>query len=305
MKASVGKKAIVLVFFLLFGLAIYSPSYGQDGKYTLYELGTLGGPNTYAYDINDSSLIVGVGDTDLYNEGTIWQAFTGTKDGISRAFSGGDRQILSQRRQSRRDRCRVQKREGVPDGGGQPVCRSGDSSRGGGELGVSINSGKKVAGYSWNEGVWEKGALWEQDGSGSDIGTLGGGYTRATSVNDADEIAGYSQTAEGSNRAFRWKKILGNEPLADLGVLGDFTDSFGLRINNKGTVVGYSLKYDEFWNETNRACLWGGNGVQELKKNSLRALETILQSQAYGINDADVVVGTHWVEKTAGTGVKQ
>lgn len=294
-KTSIGKRASVLVFLLFFGLAGSIPAYGQDGKYALYELGTLGGPNTYAYDINDASQIVGVGDTNLYREGWVWQAFSGTKEGISALFPGEE--ARSSANAINNDGTIVGNKGGKAFmlGGGSSFVELGVLPGAGASSGLSINSGKKVVGYSWNEGVWERGALWENASPGNDIGTLGGIYTRATSVNNLDQVAGYSQNEGGSNRAFRWKKVLGTEPLTDLGVLDGFTDSFGLRINNKGTVVGYSQKYDIYWNETNLACLWGENGIQELQKNVLRVSETVLQSQAFGINDAGVVVGTHLV----------
>ena len=292
MKTSIGKKASVLVFLLFLGLAISIPAYGQDGKYTLYELGTLGGPNTYAYDINDAGQIVGVGDTILYRDGRVSQAFTGTKDGISSLFPGEERSSANAINRNGTIAGYKNGRAFII-GGGSPLIDLGVLPGAGASSGLSINSGNKVVGYSWIESVMERGVLWEDDGSGnfieSDLGTFGGQYTRATSVNDSGQVAGYSQYPDGANRAFRWK-ISGSEPLSDLGVLSDPGESFAMRINNKGAVAGYSLQ-----DYTARACLWGENGVQELKKKSATGVsESVLYSEAYGINDSGVVVGTYF-----------
>jgi probable HAF family extracellular repeat protein len=302
MKTPAGKIGSLFALLLLCGLGAASPSYGQGGQYTLYELGTLGGPNTYAYDINDSGRIVGVGDTPLYDEGTVWQAFTGTKDGISAVFP--EETVRSSANAINRDGVIAGYKNGRAFlvGGGSPFVDLGVLPGAGASWGLGLNRGKKVVGYSWNPGVSEKGALWEQDGSGNylqnDIGTLGGAYTRATSVNDTDQVAGHSQNATGANRAFRWQKVAGNATLAELGVLTGFTDSFALRINNRGAVAGYNVVMDEFYNQTARACLWGDNGVQELKKKNASGLsESVLYSEAYGINDSGSVVGMYYSEE--------
>ena len=308
MKTSTLKKGTAIVFLLFFGLAGLFPAYGQEGKYTLYELGTLGGSRSKAYDINDTGQIVGESETTLYRDGVVWQAFTGTKDGISPLFPGEEGGSSANAINQDGTIAGFKNGTAFLVGGGSPFSKLGVLPGAGQSSGLGINSGRKVVGYSWNEGVWGKGALWEKDDLdnylGSDLGSFGGLYTRATSVNDSDFVVGYSQDSEGSNRAFRWKKIIGGEPLTDLGVLDGFTESFALRLNNRGTAVGYSLRYDEFWNETIRACLWGENDIQELGKNALRISETVLQSQAYGINDAGLVVGTHWVEIQGEAGVK-
>lgn len=69
-----------------------------------------------------------------------------------------------------------------------------------------------------------------------DLGTLGGGFSVATAINDAGQVAGYSQTATGQVHAFRWSPASG---MRDLGVIfGESSQAFGL--NELGAVAGIS-----------------------------------------------------------------
>jgi len=297
MKASIWKKESFLVFLLLFGLAGYAPSYGQDGKYTLYELGTLGGPASKAFDINDSGQIVGVADTELNDDGgTIWQVFIGTKDGISKLFPGET--VRSSANAINRGGTVAGYKNGNAFivGGGSPFIDFGLLPGATPGEGLGLNNGQKVVGYSSGDEIPEMGSLWEKNGDiylKRNLGTFGGLYTRATSVNDSNQIVGHSQTSESVNRAFRWNST-GAEPMTDLGALADFSQSFAFRINNRGAVAGYSLRYDGY-DPTARACLWGESGIQELKKkNASRVSESVLYSEAYGINDSGFVVGMYW-----------
>jgi probable HAF family extracellular repeat protein len=53
------------------------------------------------------------------------------------------------------------------------------------------------------EGEWHA-FLWE-NGSMTDLRTLGGGYSTASAINDGGEIVGESQTASCQCHAFLWK----------------------------------------------------------------------------------------------------
>ena len=63
MKTLNKKEMMVFVFILFFGLAGFQSVSAQEGKYTLVEIGTPGGPLIYNLDINDSGQVVGTGDT--------------------------------------------------------------------------------------------------------------------------------------------------------------------------------------------------------------------------------------------------
>ena len=69
-----------------------------------------------------------------------------------------------------------------------------------------------------------------------DLGTLGGGYSAASAINDMGQVVGDSTNASGFSHAFIWNRMTG---LKDLGTLGGGY-SAASAINGMGQVVGYS-----------------------------------------------------------------
>jgi len=80
--------------------------------------------------------------------------------------------------------------------------------------------------------------LW-RDGVALDLGNLGGGFSDAAAVNDADQVVGDSTVASGESHAYRWTA----GDLKDLGTLGG-TSSNATAINASGSVTGQSLTVD-------------------------------------------------------------
>jgi probable HAF family extracellular repeat protein len=108
----------------------------------------------------------------------------------------------------------------------------------------------------------------------TDLGTLGGPYSVAFGINDADQIVGYARAADDINHAVLW-----SGELVDLG-LGVAT-----AINDKGQVVGYHQ--DEQAVSGPRAFLWDStSGAKELGPPA-----GWQYSWAYGINTGGQVVG--------------
>ena len=69
----------------------------------------------------------------------------------------------------------------------------------------------------------------------TDLGTLGGGYSEATAINEQGQVVGRSTTASGEYHGIVWH----NGHITDLGSLG-FAWSQVTDINEQGQVVGFS-----------------------------------------------------------------
>jgi probable HAF family extracellular repeat protein len=111
----------------------------------------------------------------------------------------------------------------------------------------------------------------------TNLGTLD---SRASGINDAGQVVGASDTANGQTHAF----ITGPNGvgMTDLGTLGgDFSEAYG--INDTGQVVGESGT-----NRGTHAFITGPNGAGMTDLGTLGGLN----STAYGINNAGQVVGS-------------
>lgn len=112
-----------------------------------------------------------------------------------------------------------------------------------------------------------------------DLGSLGGGFSRATDLNESGTVVGWSWLAdEVTTLAFRWTSGSGMVALAALG-----GDARALAIDESGRVVGWSEAADG----SHRAVLWQSDG-------SLVDLGTLpgdAWSEAVAITDGGLVLG--------------
>lgn len=212
------------------------------------DLGTLGGPDSYAAAINDSNVIVGTAINSEGNRrafryaagtmvdlGTLGGAHSGAGDINNRgdivgsADIGPDaaldsRAFLLRPGVSMQDLGRIE----VPDAEGSS-----------GALGVNelrqVAGGSVVGPYTPPESMYH--AFLYKCEEMIDLGTLGGQYSIARAVNERGQVVGETSTTEFRvNRAFLWYR----GTMRSLGTLpgGDF--STAADINDHGQVVGHA-----------------------------------------------------------------
>jgi probable HAF family extracellular repeat protein len=205
----------------------------QKGK--MEDLGSLGGPDTWAAFINDRGQIAGTSYTSYVadpNTGTppvgvfLWQ------NGEMRDLGnlGGDNGFL-----------------------GAYNIVNAFNNRG------EVAGGMVAAGNQFvHTFLWDGEKL-------SDLGTLGGNISFARGINDAGEVTGLS-TLPGDqlNHGYLWR----NGVMTDLGTLGGDPCSDALSVNSRGQVVGASQSAAGGCAEWTTAFLWE-NGGPSVDLNSL------------------------------------
>jgi probable HAF family extracellular repeat protein len=135
---------------------------------------------------------------------------------------------------------------------------------------AGINSSGEVIGSGDNSASDER--AWKyQNGTMTDIGTLGGPQASATSVNDNGQIVGFAQTSSDADHGF----LYSGGKMTDLG-LNVFPDA----INDLGVIVGQG---------PGGAVVDSGGGFQNLN-NMIPASSGVTLSNAVGINSAGQIV---------------
>ncbi len=94
-----------------------------------------------------------------------------------------------------------------------------------------------------------------------DLGTLGGGLSGATAINDAGVVVGSAQTKDRVWHAF----VHDGKQMVDLGAKIGYGNSFATGINSAGHVVGTVLTDNErrtfVWRDGKMTVHRGGNGL--------------------------------------------
>jgi probable HAF family extracellular repeat protein len=205
----------------------------QGGK--MQDLGTMGGPDSWAVFVNDHGQVAGASYTSYDVD-----PLTGTppvgvflwENGKMKDLGnlGGDNALL-----------------------GAPGIVSGLNNRG------------EVTGQMESAGNQSVRAFLGNGEKLFDLGTLGGSWSIAEGINDSGDVVGGSGLpGDQTNDGFLWR----NGVMTDLGTLGGDPCSVALSINSRGQVLGASESAAGGCNEWTTALLWE-NGGPSVDLNSL------------------------------------
>ncbi len=257
-------------------------------RYTITDLGSLGGGASEAFGINKKGQVVGQSSYHAFS----WDDGTMTDLGTlmgGQQSSAEDINAISQ----------VVGWSQISGGDGErhAFLRQNGAMQDLGTLGglesgaTAINDSGQVVGFAeivdnsdpTDPYYYPHAFLW-QNGIMQDLGILSGNVSYATDINQAGQVVGAAEYNSDASHAVLWQ----NGVIQDLGTLGgDY--SWANAVNNAGQVVGSS----SLPNTESHAFLWQNGAMQDLG--------TLGEgSNAIDINDSGQVVGTsylaNWVQ---------
>lgn len=280
-------------------------------QYTITDLGTLGGNESFAYGINNAGHVTGAADISnntgyafLWIDGVMtnveaWSSFIGggssanavndsgqavgtrlVAGGNSKSFvahDGTNLPVFSGTTSYAYDI----NNEGIVIGLSSGSAKMKDLDTGvetsinGGFTPRAINDAGRIVG---NRVYWDNGNI-------TLMGNLGvSGSTRAQDINNNDRVVGYSNPTPGAQHAFSWTLAGG---IVDLGTLGG-SISAANAVNDAGVIVGWAANASS----SLRAALWDPvDGVLDLNDNveDLTGWDTL--KEAHDINASGQIVG--------------
>jgi probable HAF family extracellular repeat protein len=249
------------IYILFLGTGFIGPFFPLGAraeiKYTVIDLGTLGGAYSSAAAINAEGQVTGASwaivGNDVVQHAFVWtpnipNGTTGTIQDIGTigtSYSNGNGINASGEVTGGFS---ANNNGFVYDGSFHELGSLGGTNT----IGLGINASGQVVGlsnltpgalsFSPHAFLWNPAVPNGPSGTIEDLGTLGGAYSQAIGINDRGQITGYANTVGGDGHAFFWTPSMpngANGTMQDLGTLGG-ASSTGNSINSEGQVAGYA-----------------------------------------------------------------
>lgn len=289
---SARKFCAAAVFVLLWQLTFAPSAIADTIVYRIVDLGTLGGNQSFARDVNDRSQVTGNASTNpgsnlplnafRYENGVMRNLGTLPGVNFSRGFAINSSGFVTGESDNNSPRAFLFNPNTNTLTDIDTLVTSNPNNLNT-SFGAGINDSGQIVGTASN-GTTIRGFLFNPDGALQDVGSLDGNAAspvRAWGINNSGTVVGVSRTANLTSHAFRFE---GGE-LDDLGSLAGASGfSEALRVNGQGQIVGRSA----IEGGGQHAFLWQeGTGMIDLG-----TLDNLRFSRANDINDLGQIVGT-------------
>jgi probable HAF family extracellular repeat protein len=243
------RTAALFLFSVLAGSMLAMPASAQ--RYTVYDIGTLGGPNSFIFYMSPEGVVTGTSNLpDGTSHGFRLSGFGPLTAANSLGGLGGSFAFAGEIN-SRGDIVGIATPPPVGNAARRAVVFRADGTvtdlgaLAGSSRGFGINDAGDVVGHTGVPGGTDLHAFVAPGGGPMiDLGTFGGAFSEATDINNAGVIVGTAENAAGVRRAFRH---VGTGPLNaatdDLGTFGG-AGSVGRFISESGVILGQAQTAD-------------------------------------------------------------
>jgi probable HAF family extracellular repeat protein len=211
---------------------------------TMIDLGTLGGPYSNAYDINEAGQITGHGDVaPSVGHAFFWDRTHGFRDLGTFGGRNSDGYGINQLGW-------VTGWGDLPDGGRHAafwhdgIMTDLGTLGGRTSLGVHLNNLGHIVGNAYlADDTTLHAFFWDSTNGMQDLGTFGDQPSHALGINDADVVVGFTgvDQADLTDQGFIWDKVNGLRNLNDLVPDSGWNITYGTDINDAGEIVGYGF----------------------------------------------------------------
>ena len=262
----------------ILGLLLLAVS-GAHAQYTVKDLGTLGGPESFAYDINDLGQVVGgAADSTGVIVPFVWSKSTGMacvgKMPNTRVANG----VASAINKTGQIAGWAVNKDGIV----HPfrwTAKDGMVDLGNAFMAWGINDAGTVVGETYAVNRHWMGFVWTKDKGVRTIGMIMPGYgSAAYDMNNQNLAVGYSQDPYGRISPVAW---IGSYTIRFL-FINPNPGGIAYGVNNKNEIVGTSVGHAFLWDK-----YFYSKDIGTLKSNG--------SSKAYDINDLSQAVGCCYV----------